>query len=44
MQRAAHSQPDSHSATFYSVLFYAGLLAFVGLSIFFTPLMQLLAD
>lgn len=44
MPRATHSHPDSHSATFYSVLFYAGLLGFVCLSIFFTPLMQLLAD
>ncbi|WP_262709823.1 hypothetical protein [Hymenobacter metallicola] len=44
MQRASHSQPEPHSATLYFVVFYAGLLSFIGLSIFFTPLIQLLAD
>ncbi|WP_262922943.1 hypothetical protein [Hymenobacter cellulosilyticus] len=44
MQQATHSQPEPQSATLYSVVFYVGLLGFVGLSIFFTPLIQLLAD
>jgi hypothetical protein len=44
MRRATHSHSAFDSATFHTVLFYAALLGFVLLSIFFTPLIQVLAD
>ncbi|WP_262904773.1 hypothetical protein [Hymenobacter lucidus] len=44
MRRATTPRPDFNPTSFYPLFFYAGLLGFVFLSIFFTPLIQLLAD
>lgn len=44
MRPAIYSRPDSNPTSFYPLFFYAGLLGLVSLSVFFTPLIQLLAD
>ncbi|WP_262905267.1 hypothetical protein [Hymenobacter nitidus] len=44
MRRTISSHPEPDSTTFSTLLFYTGLVGFVVLTSFSTPLIQLLAD